>query len=374
MKRIVPISIVIFSALIWVFTECNTNAREQLQTENVVLITLDGLRWQELFSGADPLLVNNGDFVRDTAGLYNAFWNDNPDERRRILMPFFWSTIAGEGQLIGNRNLGCKVNVTNQMWFSYPGYNEILTGFADDENIRSNDKIPNPNQTVLEFVNTQLEFTGRVAAFGSWDVFPYIINEERNGIPVNAGFEDAVFPDLSERELFLNELQLEIPREWATVRYDAFTHHYAVEYIKREKPGFIYIAYGETDDFAHDGRYDQYLWSAHNTDGLIKQLWELMQSMDTYRDKTTFIITTDHGRGVDPLESWKHHGEGSVERSDEIWITVLGPDTQPLGEISGEMQFFQNQVAATAANYLGFDFDNDGRAGKSLEVFTTVIP
>ena len=65
-------------------------------------------------------------------------------------MPFFWKEVTKMGQLHGNRNLGNKVDLTNTMWFSYPGYNEILSGKADDSRINSNDKIPNPNTTILE--------------------------------------------------------------------------------------------------------------------------------------------------------------------------------------------------------------------------------
>ena len=63
-------------------------AQEQ-ERPNVILITLDGLRWQELFSGADPLLVANTDFVGDTTALKSQFWRDSPEERRAVLMPFF---------------------------------------------------------------------------------------------------------------------------------------------------------------------------------------------------------------------------------------------------------------------------------------------
>ena len=47
-------------------------------------------------------------------------------------MPFLWTTIETKGKLIGNRDLLSHMNVTNQMWFSYPGYNELLSGQADD--------------------------------------------------------------------------------------------------------------------------------------------------------------------------------------------------------------------------------------------------
>lgn len=73
------------------------------KTENVFIITLDGYRWQELYTGADPALIKNEKYVSDPKNLVDLFWSDNPIKRREILMPFFWSTIANEGQLYGNR-------------------------------------------------------------------------------------------------------------------------------------------------------------------------------------------------------------------------------------------------------------------------------
>jgi hypothetical protein len=55
-----------------------------------------------------------------------------------------------------------------------------LCGFADPR-IASNDKIPNPNVTVLEWLHNKPEFRGKVAAFGAWDTFPAIFNAERPG-------------------------------------------------------------------------------------------------------------------------------------------------------------------------------------------------
>lgn len=338
----------------------------QNKTENVFIITLDGFRWQELYSGADKNLIGDKDYVENTNELSALFWRETPYERRETLMPFFWNVIAKEGQLLGNRVLGSKVNCTNSMWFSYPGYNEILTGIADDARIKSNDKIPNPNETILEFVNKQPSFEGKVAAFGSWDVFPYIINEERSGISVNAGFEKSTDKPLSDREVFLNRLQDEIPSPWGGVRLDAFTHHFALEYMKKHAPKLLYIAYGETDDFAHDGKYDHYLKSAKQTDQFIKEIWEYIQSTPQYKDKTTLIITTDHGRGTEPKNKWKGHGS-SISNAGEIWMAAIGPDTPARGEVKSG-QYYQNQVAATVAKLLGLDYKLEG-AGKSVKDF-----
>ncbi len=333
---------------------------KNLATENVVLITLDGLRWQELFTGSDELLVENEDYVGNPAALSNQYHKADAHARRKTLMPFFWGALHRKGQIYGNRQLGCEVNLTNNQWFSYPGYNEILTGHADPD-ITSNDKVPNPNKTVLEFVNSQAGFEGRVAAFGSWDVFPYIVNEDRSGVPVNAGFEAAKGEDLTLREQFLNELQDEIPSPWGTVRLDAFTHHYALEYMKKYHPRLLYIAYGETDDFAHGGDYDAYLHSAHQTDQFIDDLWAFTQNDPVYKGKTTFIITTDHGRGTEPLDTWRGHGT-DIDGADQIWMAILGPDTPALGEVK-DCKLYQNQVASTVASFLGFDLGTAQEAG-----------
>ncbi len=221
--------------------------------------------------------MNNEDYVENSGELEELFWAEFPDERREKLMPFFWNVIAKEGQLYGNRKYENRVDATNGLFFSYPGYSEILTGFVD-ESIDSNDKIRNPNKTVLEFVNEQPEFRGKVAAFASWDVFPYIINSRRSGIPVNAGFEPVQGSDLTEREIFLNELLSEIPSPWGSVRLDAFTHHYALEHLKTRNPRLLYIAYGETDDFAHNGDYEATIHSAHQTDKFIRDLCNFVQN------------------------------------------------------------------------------------------------
>jgi len=338
---------------------------QKLKTENIFIITLDGLRWQELFSGADSALITNKEYVSDPLDLKHRFWAETPDERRKILMPFFWNEISSKGQLYGNRYLGSKVDCSNYMWFSYPGYNEILCGFADDERIKSNNKIDNPNVTVLEFLNRMPAYKGKVAAFGSWDVFPYIINRTRSGIPVNAGFETASGSNLTEREKFLNELQPQIPSPWGGVRLDGFTHHYALEHIKKNKPKVVYISYGETDDFAHDGKYDAYLKSAYQTDKFIETLWKYVQTTPQYKDKTTFIITTDHGRGTIPLDTWKSHGT-KIDGAGEIWMAVIGPDTPALGEVKDVSQYYQNQVAKTAAAFLGIEYTNEKPVGNVI--------
>ncbi len=327
------------------------------KADNLILITLDGLRWQELFAGAADSMMQNQALTKDQDDVMTKFSAANPQDARKKLMPWFWSTLVDQGQLYGNRWLGSRMNCTNRFWFSYPGYNEILVGYSDP-NINSNDKRYNENKTVLEWLHEKPEFAGQVAAFGSWDVFPYIINDVRSRIPVNAGFRTAEDEYLTLKEQWLNDLQDEIPSPWVAVRLDAFTHHYMMEYLRKHHPRVVYIAYGETDDFAHDGRYDHYLRSAHQTDRWIGELWEFLQQDAFYRGNTNIIISTDHGRGYAPMEEWKSHG--TIYRgSNEIWMAAIGPDVPAAGEVRGGDQLYQNQIARTAAALLGYDYRSD---------------
>jgi hypothetical protein len=341
---------------------------QQFKTENLVFITLDGLRWQEVFYGADSLLVTDTKYARDPEKLTDQFWHPDPKVRREILMPFFWQVISEKGQLHGNRKHGSKLNDKNRMVFSKPCYNEIFSGYPDDERINSNSKENNPNPNFLEFLDKQAGFEGKVAAFASWDVFPAILNRDRNNLKLNAGFEKAVGNDLTPIENFLNRAQDEIRGPWGGVRLDFFTHHFAMEELKTRRPKVLYIGYGETDDYSHDDRYDQYLLSARQTDAYIQEIWDFIQTDPQYKDKTTLVIMTDHGRGVYPKVNWKSHSV-NTPNSDEIWIAAIGPDTPALGEVKQEGQLYAMQIARTLVELLGFEYPIE-KAGEVIPALT----
>jgi hypothetical protein len=324
------------------------------KTQNVILITLDGMRWQEVFNGAEAQLMNktNGN-VSDTNLLTQEFWRETSEARRAALLPFLWLVVARDGQMFGNTNRGSIARITNDRKFSYPGYSEILTGHADPR-INSNDKTNNPNITVLEWLHQKPSYRQRVAAFTSWDVFPYIINRQRSGVFVNSGVDPIIDRRLTEREEFLNELMIDATPIWSGVRSDALTFHAALEHFKKHKPRVLYVAFDETDDWAHDGRYDRYLRAANHIDRFIRTLWETAQSMSQYRGKTSLLITADHGRGDGPT-GWREHGEKTAG-AEYIWLGVLGPDTPSLGERSNVEPITQSQVAATLAALLGQDY------------------
>ena len=334
------------------------------RTENVVLVTLDGMRWQEVFGGADTALFRQSKhYYANHQALNQDFGQGTAAQRRQALMPWLWGTVAKQGQLYGDRPAGSLVNVTNTMRFSYPGYNELLTGAADDARVRSNDPLDNPNVSVLEALNQQPAFKGKVAAFGSWEAFPYILNEKRSGLPVNAGQRLAAGPGLTPGEQLLNQLEVASPSPFGEERLDAFTYGYALEYLKKKHPRVLFISFGDTDDWAHGAEYGAYLHAARYTDGFLRQLWDYLQSDPQYRGKTTLLITTDHGRG-DGGTQWQTHGR-DVAGADQIWLAALGPDTPATG-VATSGQLYQKQVAATVAALLGQPFAPTPATGQPI--------
>jgi hypothetical protein len=328
-----------------------------LRTRNVVLVTIDGLRHQELFGGLDRALLDGGEQsgVEDREALEASFWEATPRRRRERLMPFFWKTLAPRGIILGSRVDGGVVSVTNPHRVSYPSYAEILTGQVQSA-ITGNIPIQIPQMTVLEYIRQGLDLEAmQVAAFASWNHFPYIVEHEVGTVTVNAGGE---FPLGMQSEEIRRLVSLEVRTlsPWSSVRQNAFTEGLAFAYLEEFRPRFLYLALDETDEWAHARRYDRTVEAIHKFDQTLRLLWNLLQSMETYRGKTTLVITTDHGRGRTAAD-WTSHGK-DIPGAEEIWIAVIGPDTAPRGIMPDHPPLQQTQIAATVLSFFGLDPDD----------------
>jgi hypothetical protein len=330
------------------------------KTRNVVLIVADGLRWQEVFTGADQSLLDDpkSGMWESAASLKKRFWDESPAARRQLLMPFMWSVIAKQGQIFGNQEIGSIAHVTNGVAYSYPGYNEMLTGHPDPRidrtDIDGNNYGPNPNVTVFEWLNEQPGLKGKSAVFGSWTWFTDVFNEKRSHLDMRVGSRLPATPKPTPRQALLERLYRTTTAQEEGEVPDSFVQARLLDYLKTSHPRALFVGFGETDDWGHAGRYDLILEAVHHLDLFVHELWITMQSMPEYRGQTTFIITTDHGRGSG-LVDWKEHG---VEQkgSENIWIATIGPDTAPLGERRDVPAVEQAQIAATIAALLGRDY------------------
>ena len=323
-------------------------------TSRVVVITIDGLRWQEFFTGAaQPYFKRAKD--KKPGPAEQRFWRGSPAERRAVLMPFMWSEILKKGQIFGDRESGGRVHVTNGLWFSYPGYNEMFAGFADPR-VDSNDKVPNPNVTVLEWLNRRPGFEGKVAAFGAWDVLPSIFNTARSGLPVGSAFVPVPTPS-TDAERAINQLATDLPKYWDYGPFDAPMVYAAIDALRTRDVRVLYLMLGEGDEWAHENKYPLYLDATHRADRFVERIWTLVQSLPAYANRTTLLLTTDHGRGA-TLKDWAEHGRG-VPAAEDTWMAALGPGVPAFG-VRQSIRVTTSQFAATIASVVGEDFTKSG--------------
>lgn len=345
----------------------NNSLAAKSKTENLILITLDGLRHQELFGGLDfeILKATTKDGKPEATKTYKQFWDETPMARREKLMPFFWSEwMRRHGSVAGNPKKNSSVRLANRLLFSYPGYSEILTGQARDDLITSNNKVLNPNPTVLEFLRRKLNLPQKqVAAFASWDVIGVAVQHEAGAIFTNTGYETYTHPDPIIQSM--SRLQFESLTPWDTVRHDEITFRLAMAHLKTHRPRVLYLSLGETDDWAHDKRYDRVLAAIARFDNFFKELWNWLQNEVQYRNNTTLLITTDHGRGDISL-NWHSHN-AKIKDAKNTWLAVISPDSPLRGEWTGGEPVIMDQIAATLCRFVGLDYsEQNPKAGKPI--------
>ncbi len=334
---------------------------------NLILMTADGLRWQEVFRGADEMLRDDPQAgMKDAPEVRARFAAPTAEERRRRLMPFLWSVVARQGALLGNRDKGSEVVLRNRHWFSYPGYAEILTGRPHDGVIDTNDLRPSPVPTVLEVLRRSWRLPREKAAvFGSWEVFEGIGAHEPGSVFINAGYRPVRQASASARLADLSRLQFELLTPWRSVRHDFFTFEMAVEYWRTVKPRVLYVALGETDDWAHDRRYDRYLETVFYFDQCLRRFWEAVEQDPDCRGRTALFVASDHGRGGTP-EDWTRHG-AKVEGARYIWLAAIGPGVAPVGEADARLTATASDIAPTMLELAGVDYrELAGAAGAPL--------
>ena len=216
---------------------------------------------------------------------------------------------------------------------------------------------------MLEFLKRKLGLSAsQVACFASWDVMNWIAAHDPAAVSINAGYAAYDNPEPG--------IKADAHAQFETVPMgrrpaQSPTLSILLSPISSDINRACSTSLGETDDWAHDGRYDRVLQALGRTDGYLRELWEFIQSSDQYRGKTTILMTADHGRG-DTAGQWRDHGK-KIEDARYIWLAAISPDTQLRGEWSNTATIYQNQIAATMCSLLNVDYsENNPKAGKPI--------
>jgi bisphosphoglycerate-independent phosphoglycerate mutase (AlkP superfamily) len=121
------------------------------------------------------------------------------------------------------------------------------------------------------------------------------------------------------------------------------------------RPRVLYLALGETDDWAHDERYDRVLDAYARTDDYFSQLWNWFESQPEYKGRTHILITTDHGRGR-TASDWRDHG-ATIEGAQDVWMAFASPAMVQRGEWTAPTSLSTSQIASTLASWVGIDWN-----------------
>ena len=291
------------------------SAKNISQNPIVILITLDGVRWQEFFNGSDPLL--NKDVSQSYLG--NSF-------------PIFWKKHAQNSTIFGHRESKSPMTVDGTP-VSLPGYKSIFLGHDHDCNDNNCGRVL--TETFPERIARELKLNKyQVAGFSSWGKIELALEHDPGNIFVNTNITDVDDETVDSVIDSLNALQkLDPPKGWGGARRDIYTWAQGMYYLQKHQPRFLYIGLDDSDEYGHLNQYEKYLATLHQYDKWIDELITQLKSMGDYGINTTIIITTDHGRGKG--KKWTGHADFSwnphIFTGKHIWCAMLGNQVKPLG-------------------------------------------
>ena len=284
---------------------------------NVILLMVDGVRWQEVFHGPDPLLapIINPliDPLNDSQmGEFNIFKN--------IIFKNIFSSLGKTAFISGDRKKGSENTISNPVMVSLPAYQSIMAGKTTDCRNNSCGRIE--IETLQERIQRELKLKKtEVATIASWSKISISVEHLKGKTLVNAGLQPLLEGEMNATTLELNKKQNEDRPPWSE-RKDEYTFSHALNYLKNNKPRFLFISLNDSDEFAHQGEYSKYISTLKGYDDKIKTLLNTLDGMGAYGQATSVIVTTDHGRG--DAGNWKNHGSGNPE-SKYIWIYGRNP-------------------------------------------------
>jgi hypothetical protein len=303
----------------------------------VVLVVLDGVRWQEVFGGVDRALARRH-------GVSPSSWPNPAD-----LMPNLHRLVDAEGLAIGAPGHGAEITASGPQFISMPGYIEIFAGRPDLGCFR-NDCVPAPMRTIADEVRDSGD-TRDVALVTSWPNIARAASTEP-GFVLTAGRklvdrEDVLRADESTASMLDQGAHAPSFPGWGDYRPDAFTGRLALRRLAVSRPRFLFVGLGDADEYAHRNDYAGYLKAVHASDTFLGDLTTLLRSMGARGRHTTVLVTADHGRARNFID----HGPQFPE-SGRVWLVAAGADVADRGLVAASRHTLSD-VAPTIRALLG---------------------
>jgi hypothetical protein len=314
----------------------------------VVLVVLDGVRWQEVFAGIDPVL----------AGVPPGA----PREGARDLLPNLYAALETRGAVIGAPGHGKAIAASGPNFVSMPGYTEIFEGRAPD-GCQDNACDGARAATIVDEVRHRSTADSQVAVFASWERIQSAATRDPAHIVLSAGragVHGAAFlasdPELHD---MLERGALADPYPGSDgFRPDRYTAALALRYLDRMRPALLFVGLGEPDEYAHRGDYVGYLGALRAADHFVGELFTTLDRMGERGRRTLVLLTADHGRARD----YREHG-GQYPESARVWLAAFGGPVRARGFAPAPQPRRLADVAPTIRAVLDLDAKGDGPAG-----------
>ena len=286
--------------------------------DNVVLVTLDGVRWQEIFTGADPALAG-------AAGLPAG-----APRTARDLTPNLHRLFFDGGTVLGDPRLGQPFLASGPRFVSLPAYVEIMTGAVSG--CCDNDCQPAVPWTIAAEIARRTPEQG-AAVFSSWGTIART---------VSAG--ESVFLAAGRRP---DEQAPAYPGH-GDYRPDRRTAALALEHLRERHPSLLWVALGDTDEWAHRRDYRGYIESLRFADAFVGELCAQLDEMGDYGARTAVVVTTDHGRD----RNFTDHGGPD---SAAVWLMARGKALSAKGARGLSSPRHLRDIAPTIAALRGWE-------------------
>lgn len=310
----------LISMLLFCLLSFNVFAASNSDTKitHVIYITLDGTRWQELYTSHKYL-------------------------------PKFWQKYAANATFYGKPKSDDTMEVAS-IPISLPSYQSQMAGYVQpcDNNECGRIQV----ETVAENLIHTYGFSRKdVAVFASWYAISGAAEHIEGTIFTNAGNMPVADPATQEADATMDKLNQEqaLDHPEGSDRYDKYTFAQALHYFKKYQPKFMWISMQDTDEAAHAGKWNEYVDAIAFYDRSIDTLLSAVKHLQLDQE-TLVIITTDHGRGTG--KNWTTHGE-KIPASKQIWAVVLNGKLKTNTQGDSKDKFSSLSVRPTIEDALG---------------------
>jgi hypothetical protein len=320
----------------------------------VVLVALDGVRWQEVFEGVDPTLARAHKLPRRDLASASE------------LMPNLHHIIATRGSALGAPGHGEPIAASGPNFVSLPGYIEMLSGRPSP--CQSNDCPPVEQPTVVDDLSEHTGgWAGDVAVIASWPGLAKAAARHPDRITLSAGRTRGATRhhlryDRAAAELLDAGARASAYPGYGDFRPDSITAAIALRYLRTHRPLFLFVGLGEPDAYAHRGLYRDYIGSIRQADAVIGEIDHLLTQLAAAGSPTTLLVTTDHGRGA----RFAGHG-GAAPESARIWLVAAGAGIAARGYAAAPTERRLADLAPTVRRLVGLPADTAPGAGSVLE-------